>query len=566
MNSRYVAGLEWAAVLVVAVLGSRPLAWSDEVEVASSDTRAAPSGSAAVLVPPLVMEPIDAAALAAKIDEHFEKYWAEAQVEPAPRADDAEFLRRAHLTLAGKIPPAAEIREFLTDSDPDKRSKVIDRLLARATFAEHVANTWRDVLLPGLNNNLQARALAPQFEAWLRLRVAEGRSFDQIAAELLTANAAGGDLNGFDPARTGEPSPLAFYALNELKPENLAASASRALLGVQIQCAQCHDHPFAAWKQEQFWSVAAFFKPATTPMGEGVAAMAAAGVSDSFDRSPIAIPDTPKTAAPLFLDGSTPAWDGQLGNRATLARWIVGRENPYFARATANRLWHHAFGLGLVEPVDDLDVDNPASHPEVLELLAAQLTAHDFDLSYLARAIAGTRVFQLSSTTTHSSQEESKHFARALVRGMTAEQLFDSVAQATGYREAAVQNMQQQLYDTASIRAEFLAKFSASNERPAESQTSILQALALMNGRLVSDATSLERSRTLTAVAEAPFLDTPARVEALFLATLSRKPTAEESTRFVSYIAQSGESTNAKEALSDVFWALLNTAEFKLSH
>lgn len=518
--------------------------------------------------PPAKMERLDAAALAAQIDKHFEDYWQTAGVEPAPASDDAEFARRVYLILAGKTPPAAEMRDFLEDADPKKRAVLVERLLARATFAEHLANTWRDILLPGLNQNLQARALAPQFEAWLRLRIVEGRTFDQIAAELLTARAETGDLNALNPAQGGAPSPLAFYVLNELKPENLAASSSRALLGVQIQCAQCHDHPFAAWKREQFWSLAAFFKPAQAMADDANAAamMANTGLTDNFDRAAIAIPDTDRTAEPKYLGGDAPQWDPQLGNRATLARWMVSRENPFFARATANRVWQQFFGLGLVEPVDDLDANNPASHPEVLELLASQLTAHDYDVKYLARALAQTRVFQLSSQTTHSSQEESKHFARALVRGMTAEQLFDSVAQATGYREATAQNALQDIYDTASLRNEFLQKFAVSNEKPSESQTSILQALALMNGRLVADATSLERSKTLTAVAEAPFLSNAEKVEALFLAALGRRPTPEEAAQFLGYVEGSKDPVGGKQALADVFWALLNTAEFKSIH
>lgn len=521
-----------------------------------------------LMAAPARMERLEPGELAARIDAHFAEYWQAAGVEPGPASDDAEFVRRVYLILAGKTPPASEVREFLDDPRPDKRQALVERLLARATFAEHLANTWRDILLPGVNQNLQALALAPQFEAWLRLRIAEGRTFDQIVAELLTASTQAGDASALNPTQGGAPSPLAFYVVNELKPENLAASATRALLGVQIQCAQCHDHPFAAWKREQFWSLAAFFKPSTVMADDANAAamMANAGLTDSFDRGAIAIPDTDRTAAPRYLDGAAPEWTAELGNRATLARWMVSPDNPFFARATANRLWYQFFGMGLVEPVDDLDADNPASHPEVLELLASQLTAHDFDLKYLARALAATRVFQLSSQTTHSSQEESKHFARALVRGMTPEQLFNSVAQATGYREASSPNALQDLYNTASLRNEFLQKFAASNEKPSESQTSILQALALMNGRLVADATSLDRSKTLTGVAEAPFLSNSDRVEALFLAALSRRPTDDERTRFVDYCEGGAPGGDAKQALADVFWALLNTAEFKSIH
>ena len=198
-------------------------------------------------------------ALAARIDQALAAGWKAEGVVPAPPADDAEFLRRASLDILGKIPAASEVRAFLRDQTPNKRRRLIYGLLARGGFANHFANTWRELLLPGANTNAQTRALAPPLEAWLRLRFAENAPYDRLVSELLTPAALPGAQPGAAPAAASAPSPLAFFQVNEYKPENLAANTSRLFLGTQVQCAQCHDHPFARWKREEFWSLAAFF-------------------------------------------------------------------------------------------------------------------------------------------------------------------------------------------------------------------------------------------------------------------------------------------------------------------
>jgi hypothetical protein len=241
-----------------------------------------------------------------------------------------------------------------------------------------------------------------------------------------------------------------------------------------------------------------------------------------------------------------------------LADWLTSADNSYFARAAVNRMWAHFFGRGLVDPLDELGGNKAPSHPELLDTLAGEFVASGYDLKFLIRAIVGSQIYQRSSRFTDSSQRDPSLFARAVGRGLTPEQWFDSFVVATGCDD--------------NQRAEMLGKFS-SLERPAEMQTSILQSLAMMNGRLVTDATSLTESRTLAAVIDAPFLDRKGKIEALFLASLSREPLPAEIEPLIAYFdstdgqaSSSSQDSREREALADIFWALLNSAEFKLNH
>jgi hypothetical protein len=228
-----------------------------------------------------------------------------------------------------------------------------------------------------------------------------------------------------------------------------------------------------------------------------------------------------------------------------------------------NRLWAHFFGLGLVEPVDDFRLDNPPSHPELLEELASQFIAHRFDLRYLMRSITATRAYQLTSAAPASSAPPPRLFAHRTVKGLTPEQLFDSLAVATGYQPPA--NPRSPSQTRPDPRAEFLIRF-ANAQPPTETQRSIPQALMLMNGSFIADATRPKDGTVLARILNDRALDTAGRIEALYLATLSRKPTLQETKRLEKYVNEGNPSKNGKLALADVFWALLNSAEFSLNH
>jgi hypothetical protein len=501
----------------------------------------------------------DARALAAQIDRLLAAGWAEAKVRPAPPADDAEYLRRVYLDLVGKIPTAAEARDFLDDPNPEKRTLLVEYLLASPAYLTHATESYRKLLLPEADTDAQLRGLTPTFEAWLRKKIANEAGYDQIVKEVLTVRL--GSLgrragNAHDPR--AEPSPLAYYVAKDAKPENLAAGAARTFLGIRLECAQCHNHPFDHWKREQFWGLAAFFA-GVSKQGK---ADALGPIREVADRRELAIPDTTQIVKAAFLDTKKPQWGRRTGGRELLADWVTAPENPYFARAAVNRVWARFFGTGIVDPVDDLRPDNPPSHPELLELLARQFRSHGYDQKFLIRTITATKAYALTSGVGRSETVPENLFAAMPVRTLSPAQLFETLAQATGLREGS-----RGYFDyEGSPKDRFVELFTNRDEKPTEGETSILQALALMNGPLMATVTSPQTSDTLAAIAEAPYLDTPGRIETLYLAALTRRPRPQELERFVPYVERGATPGDRAQALGDVFWALLNSPEFRFNH
>jgi hypothetical protein len=481
--------------------------------------------------------------LAARIDERIEARLLQEKITPAAAVDDAEFLRRVSLDLIGRIPRVSEVRAFLADRATDKRQRLVEERLDSAEFVRHSANVWRACLLSQANAQ-DLPYLTPRLEAWLHREFRDQIPFDELAREILTSPL----LAGGEAADTAGATPFAFYQANELKPENLAAATSRVFLGVNLDCAQCHNHPFAPWTREQFWEFASFFAGVERLRPDnGLAAG-----PERLDRRTLKIPGTEKLVSARFLDGREPVWSVASRPRTTLAEWLTSGENPYFARAIANRTWANFFGRGLAEPLDSLGGRTPPNHPELLDELGQALIEHDFDLKVLMRAIVSSRAYQRTSVISEPSQQNAQFLARMMVRGMTPEQVVDSLTLATGYRSDN------------STRADLLTMFTRL-DRPTEAQTTIVQALGLMNGRFVADATTLAESGTLRAIHDAPFLDTPGRIDTLYLATLSRYPSAEEKSKLLTYVDHAGAGKSA-EALADVFWFLLNSSEFIVNH
>jgi len=466
--------------------------------------------------------------LARRIDARLAAAWKAEGVEPAPAADDATFLRRVSLDLIGRIPTPAEVDAYLRDRATDKRRLLVERLLASPGYARHWAAVWRHAILPQADTP-QFANLGPAFEDWLRDELTAGTGHDRLARRLLT------------PA-IGVPgeATLAFYAASEARPENLAANTARVFLGVNLDCAQCHNHPFARWTKRQFWAFAAFF------------------AAPRDGRLQLRLPESEAVVpARVFLDAQ-PAWPAALEadtGRQVLAGWVTSPDNPFFARNAVNRVWAQLFGHGLVEPLDDLSEENPPSQPEVLDALARAFVESGHDVKYLFRVLTATRAYQLGSRRPAGKPDPAPElFARMPVRGLSAEQLYDTLRLATGEPLTAVGL-------EAPARRQFLARFHA--DRPATAQRSVLQALELMNGPRVREA--LATGKTLAAVADAPFLDSAGKVEALFLATLGRRPDKDEAAELVGLVDRAAEADRRKR-LADVFWALLNSTEFSVNH
>jgi hypothetical protein len=492
----------------------------------------------------------DPQAVTARIDAVLAARWAEAKIRPAARADDGEFLRRVSLDLIGKIPTAAEARDFLDDPSPHKRQALVERLLDSPAYTAHATEIWRRHILPEADTEDLARQVAGTFEAWLRRKVIDEAGYDRIVREILTARL---DTGGMDSAM-GQlaPSPAAYYLAKERKPENLAAGVARVFLGIRLECAQCHNHPFARWKREQFWSLAAFFAdlPPDGPENAG----AARRELGAAPRRELTIPGTKKVVTATHLDGSTPAWRPRAATRQILAEWVTAPDNPYFARAAVNRVWARFFGAGLIEPADDLDGDAASELSGLLDELAGQFRAHAYDLKFLIRALTATQAYNLSSAGAVSPSESSGPlFASMPVRGFSPGQLFDSLTRATG---ALARDE----------RARFVELFASREERPMQAETTILQALAMMNGSYIEGATNPDTSSVLGAIVKAPFLDTPARIETLYLATLTRRPRPDEQALLVRYVDRKKSADEQAKALADIFWAILNGPEFHLNH
>lgn len=490
-------------------------------------------------------------AMAQRVDALIAERWELEKVKPAAPASDAEFMRRAYLDLTGVVPTVGQARMFLNQSKENRRAELIESLLTRPTYAQHMANTWRNFLLP---QSFDARRFGggTQFENWLADKFADNAPYDVLARELVEAT---GQFN--------QSGPVLYYTALEGKPEELAASTSRAFLGVQISCAQCHNHPFDHWTQRDFWGFAAFFARLQRP---GNAQNRFLTQVMDGNEGEVTLPATGEVVPPTFLGGRGNSVETASGSEKTrrqqLADWMTAPENPFFARAATNRIWALLFGRGLVEPIDDLGSHNPASHPELLDELAAYFTANNYDVRNMIQTLAMTQAYQLSSMSAEGDEDRPELFARMAIKTLTAEQLYDCLSQATVKREF---NTQQTFGRGNQSRLTFINKFRAPGGSVTDYQNGVAQALILMNGADVRNATDLQQSDILVALT-APFFSDDERLETLFLSTLSRLPDDEEREKFGNYVHRAIGTQAKREALGDILWALLNTAEFSLNH
>ena len=507
----------------------------------------------------------DPAAVAKRVDHHVNAKLAAAKVPAAPLADEATFLRRTYLLLVGRIPMPSEVYSFIEDADPKKREKLIDRLLGTPGHANHFAAVWRSWLLPEAITRFEVAASVPGFEAWLREKFGSDTPYNRIVAELLTTNVnpppepqpGGARLVDYDPYGGGGRSPLPFYYAKDAKPENLAAATARMFLGVQLDCAQCHDHPFAKWSRDQFWGLTAFFGgiERTQPANEG------GPLREVFDRRELSIPNTERVVQATFLDDKEPVWKPRTSSRVTLAEWITAKDNPFFARATVNRVWAYVFGTGIVEPVDDFTDDNKPSHPELLAELSRAFVASDFDLKFLIRSLLLSETFARDSVMSDPGQRDPRLFARFAVQGMTPEQLYDSLSLIASAGQEPPGGAY--LANPGSPKRQFLDKFALVGNRT-EAPTSILQALTLMNGETTGMATDPDKSRPVLVVTTLPGLTDEEKVDILYLTALGRKPRSGELERAIKHVRTDPE--NPKKKYGDILWALLNSAEFRTNH
>jgi hypothetical protein len=479
-------------------------------------------------------------------------------------ADDATFLRRVWVDLAGHVPPALLVREFLDDKNPEKRARMVDRLLDSADFADHWARVvaiWMTAQRPIASDSYDGRVLHQFLSDRLRERV----PYDRIVRELIAGTGAS-DASG----------PANFILRYQADPARLAGAVGKNLLGITLQCAQCHDHRFARWKEEDFWGLAAAFARVRKMEGGGddnLKAIVEARRGELMRPDPAAPADAelegededdeaaetgPKKVAvrPRLLDGKPVL---ARDRRSALAAWVVARDNPYFARNLVNRVWEQLFGKALVPNLDNLAAK--ADSLPVLSLLAEDLTANNHDLRHLLRTIVLSKTYgQPASPRARPS------WGRPLARPMAVDQLHASIAQATGHDGAPAQVAESPIPAADDPHAEDPA-LADDGELAADAQDvavesigerslTLQRALVLLNGEFVHEA-----ARTAARVSRAVLGRTndSDRIEWACLATLGRKPSVEE-------LGVLRPLLNHPNGLEDVYWVLINSAEFQGIH
>jgi hypothetical protein len=474
-------------------------------------------------------------------------------ITPSEPAGDAAFLRRAYLDVIGRLPTPAEVRAFLADRSPDKRARLIDHLLERPEYADYWANKWADLLRP--NPYRVGIKAVFNLDAWLRDAFRKNKPYDQFVRELLTAKGS--------TFRNG----AAVVFRDRREPDEITTVVSQLFLGVRLDCARCHHHPFEVWGQDDFYSLAAYFARIGRK-GVGLSPPISGGEEIVFagSRGEVRHPVTGKVLAPRPLGGNPATIDEDRDPREVLADWLTADDNPYFARVIVNRVWADLMGRGLVEPVDDLRATNPPSNGPLLDALAAEFRKERYDLKKLIRTIMSSQVYALSSAPNPRNLSDTRNYSRHYRRRLRAEVLLDAVSDITRVPEtfaASAPGTRAIELWTVRTQSDFLDSFGRpdpNQDPPCErtSDTTVVQALHLMNAPNLHRKVTADSGRAATLAASAK---SPAEiVEELYLLAYSRRPTAEEKSDCVKLFGEKG--VTRRQATEDLLWSLLNTPEF----
>jgi uncharacterized protein DUF1549/uncharacterized protein DUF1553 len=472
------------------------------------------------------------------IDEHIAAELRRLHLPASAPSSASTFLRRVHLDVAGRLPTEAEARAFLSQPDTSTaREAVIASLIGSTDFVDLWTMRLADVLL--ISSKKQGVEGSRVYHDWLHAQMARNTPLNTLVKTLLTGQ---GDTTHEGPAN--------FYRLTT-DPRDMGEFVSRSLFGVRLACARCHHHPFDRWGMDDYYAFAGWFAQ-TAFEGSRVVLR---------NRGEVEHPQTRKPMVPRLL-GAVSAVELPSDRRETLAAWAVHADNPFFARAWVNRVWKHLMGRGLVEPVDDLRASNPASMPELLNALAADLVRHDFDLRHLVRVIASSRAYQLASSSSGVNQLDDRFGSHAHVKPLSGPVLADALSQAMGTRFLPSEMHAVQMHDPAaeSYTLDVLGRCPRTDEcgNPALFGGGLSQALHLLNGD------DLNRSLRESVAQQLKMNgDIAAMIESFYLRSLSRMPTGEERTHWLAQTAQ----TKDKAALGeDLLWALLNSREFAFIH
>ena len=498
-------------------------------------------------------KPITTAALAALIDQGIDKGLRDSNIHASSPTEDAEFLRRASLDITGVIPTVDRAIAFLDDRSPDKRARLIDELLATPEFGKHQADVWTTLMYP-IDSENRFISKVP-LRDWLAEKFNANLHWDTMAYELLTATGES-DKNG----ATG-------YMMANRGVDKMTDSVGRLFLGVQIQCAQCHNHPFTHWKQTEYWGLAQFFYKVNVSNPRAAKDGGSVSISEDgrINRKINPLPEASKSVSAKYLGGTEVKLNGSDPYRPALAQWICTPSNPFFARAFVNRLWSQYFGRGFVNPVDDLSEENTPSHPELLAGLSKEFGSSGFDIKHMIRGICNSKAYQRSSKPLGDNRDDRTMFSHQGIKSLTPEQLYDSLAAVLGAPGANNGPRPKTVVMKGPLqgpRDQFALFFMASeNAQPTDYEAGIPQALRLMNSPLMANGRLLLAANRMASVAS-PSTTPEKAVEKLYLGTLSRRPTASEAKKMKDHIAGQND---LKQAYADVMWVLLNSSEFTLN-
>jgi hypothetical protein len=477
------------------------------------------------------------------------------RIAPSELADDATFLRRVYLDIIGLLPSPEEVGAFTADLSSGKRERVVDELLDRPEFADMWVMKWGELLrvrsVPQ-NAGYFSYKNAFSYYTWLRERIVKNEPIDRMVKDLLTAS--GGSFE--NPAAN-------FYKI-ETATLQLSEDVAQVFMGIRTQCAQCHNHPFDRWTMDDYYSFAAFFAQVGRKTGEDPRETIVFNRNSGEVRHPVG----GRNMKPKFLGGEEPELKPGQDRRAVLAEWLASSDNPYFSRNLVNMVWSHFLGRGIIEPVDDVRISNPPSNPELLDALAAQFTASNYDFKKLARDITTSRTYQLSTRANETNLADESNFSKAGIRRVRAEVLLDAINQVTenqekfqglprGARAVQIVDGNETTY--------FLTTFGRAKRETVCScevvmDPSLSQALHLLNGNTVNDKIQsggvvkrlLQDGKTV-----------PQIIEELYLRCLARVPTEKETAQLQAFFA---EGKNHEEVLNDLLWSLLNAKEFIFNH
>lgn len=502
------------------------------------------------------------------IDRHVREGWTKQKAAPAKPASDAEFLRRVSLDLIGEVPAYEETLAFLNDKDSTKREKLIDKLLSDPRYARHQSDVWDMVLFgrrpPGFETDKR-----DGFRAWMQSNFEKNVPYDAWARQLLKAEGNSVD-NG-----------AMYFVQYSRAPEDAIEAISQTFLGVQLQCVRCHNHPYEKWKQKEFFGMAAFLARLEVvtvgkkgnlniyTIGEkntgevcftGPAKDAKPGDKGESVKPKFLLgeeltePPMPKDFKEVKFVANQPPPKPKFSRKDALADWITKADNPYFAKAIANRVWAQFMGRGIVHPIDNLSPSNAPSHPEMFETLAKELVEHKFDLKWFIRELVSSRTYQLSGLGSGDPMPE--WFQHARSRPLSAEELIESWRVVTGYAANEKTSKKPETSRFRPLGEYMVTYFGSPNTGTGDFQGGLHEHLYLNNGPLGQMIGVKGGIAEYVADTKKPIEE---RIERLFLTTLNRRPLPEEAKKFAAFL-------DGKNSASDAVWALITSSEFRFNH